>query len=337
MSNSKQTMKLFLLDKIFNLNEVQETILTQNFKEKLFIARKDIEQENYMTEDEKHFYYTWDQSQTKIEKLLLTDNSDEVIVIETYAVLEYPKRVKKDNAGNILPKKDRINDASIRVIFFEQEKNVYSLIFSSNEAHIDRVRKLIGKNYIKDVDEKYFMPPDLFNWLFYKFSVSKGLLTTNFTLNNISGFIGNSIDEHNIFKSSSDQTSDLIITKAFISNGEILKNITAKITTLEGEIVFSLDHNSNATLFITQSLMYFNSIDRTILAPIYLYKILIPTIKKTYKENSKKFLERDKKHFSAKIGLEVIKSIINNNDIDLKDIQELFVQIDEKIPSITNN
>ena len=42
---------------------------------------------------------------------------------------------------------------------------------------------------------------------------------------NISGFIGNIGDEQNIFKGTSDQTSELIITKAFISNGETLKQL----------------------------------------------------------------------------------------------------------------
>ncbi|MER2175831.1 MAG: hypothetical protein ABS911_14250 [Carnobacterium sp.] len=229
-------MKIFLLDRYSSVNDVKSNILKRKHQEELFIAKQDIKQAQVMAEKEKYFYYEWDNERTKTENIILSEAEDNIIeskVLETYAELEFPKKRKKDSSGNIFPEKDRVNDASIRVIFFENEKAVYFLVFSSNESHIDRVRKLIGESYIKDVDQRYHMAPDLFNWLFYKYSVSKGCLTEELALNNISGFIGNSIDEHNIFKCSSDQTSDLIITKAFISNGEILKNITAKVTSPE--------------------------------------------------------------------------------------------------------
>lgn len=333
-------MKIFLLDKHSSIIDVKNNILKRTYQEELLIAKQDVKQAQVMSEEEKYFYYEWDNERTKTEDIILSETEDNIIetrVLETYAELEFPKKRKKDPLGNILPKKDRINDTSIRVIFFENEKAIYFLIFTSNESHIDRVRKLIGENYIKDVDQRYHMAPDLFNWLFYKYSVSKGCLTEELTLNNISGFIGNSIDEHNIFKSSSDQTSDLIITKAFISNGEILKNITARITSPEGELVFSLDHNSNSTLFLNQSIMYFNSSDKEMLTPIYLFKLLIPAIKNAYEDNSKKFLEKDKKQFSAKIGLEVIQSIIENNDIELKEIKGLFSIPQKDLPSVIKN
>lgn len=57
---------------------------------------------------------------------------------------------------------------------------------------------------------------------------------------NISGFIGNIGDEQNIFKGTSDQTSELIITKAFISNGETLKTITARLKNKDIDIVLQL-------------------------------------------------------------------------------------------------
>ena len=59
----------------------------------------------------------------------------------------------------------------------------------------------------------------------FKFTQNKGSLADGLKLMNISGFIGNIGDEQNIFKGTSDQTSELIITKAFISNGETLKQL----------------------------------------------------------------------------------------------------------------
>ncbi|WEG73502.1 hypothetical protein [Vagococcus intermedius] len=332
MASSKLIMRLFLLDKNTNLNEVKKTILDRSFSEPLFISKRDMEQAITMSVAEKNFYYTWDKDRIKLENIVLSEkenNAIEVQVLEAYADLEYPKRKKKNAQGMILPKKDRVNDATIRVIFFEVGGSIYLLIFSSNESHIDRVQKLIGQNIIKEVDKKYQIEPDLFNWLFYKYSLFKGELSAECKLNNISGFIGNSVDEHNIFKSSSDQTSELIITKAFISNGEILKNVTVRITSAEGEFVFSIDHKSNITLFLNQSMMYFNSSNLELVIPVYLYSVLIPYMQKTYKESSTNFLNKEKNKFSIKIGLEVINSIIDNNGILLEDIKSLYNDSDE--------
>ncbi|EOS8059471.1 hypothetical protein DW614_RS13815 [Enterococcus hirae] len=322
MSNSKINIKLFLLDRYKSLKKVEEKILIKMYKEPLLIAKKDREQASTMTEQEKTFYYNW--TEVKKEKITFVETESETIakeILEAHAELEYPKLRKKDSQGMILPKKDRVQDTSIKVIFFEMEGSIYLLIFTSNEAHTDRVQKLIGQNLIKEVDEKYQIESDLFNWLFYRYSVFKGELSNELIVKNISGFTGNSIDEHNVFKSSSDQTSDLIVTKAFISNGEMLKNVTTRINNTEGEFVFSIDQNSNVSLFVRQSFIYFNSGDLDTTLPVYLYNVLIPAIKEIYIEHSKEFLGIEKKQFSVKIGLEVIQSIMKKNNIELEDIQ----------------
>ncbi len=322
MSNSKINIKLFLLDRYKSLKEVEEKILIKMYKEPLLIAKKDREQASTMTEQEKTFYYNW--TEVKKEKITFVETESETIakeILEAHAELEYPKLRKKDSQGMILPKKDRVQETSIKVIFFEMEGSIYLLIFTSNEAHTDRVQKLIGQNLIKEVDEKYQIESDLFNWLFYRYSVFKGELSNELIVKNISGFTGNSIDEHNVFKSSSDQTSDLIVTKAFISNGEMLKNVTTRINNTEGEFVFSIDQNSNVSLFVRQSFIYFNSGDLDTTLPVYLYNVLIPAIKEIYIEHSKEFLGIEKKQFSVKIGLEVIQSIMKKNNIELEDIQ----------------
>lgn len=332
MASSKLTMKLFLLDKYTSLEEVKDNILNRTYSDPLFIAKRNTEQAKTMPDSEKNFYYNWDKEKIKLESIVVSEKGDFFVenrILECFAELEYPKKKKIDSQGMILPKKDRVNETLVRVVFFEIENSIYLLIFSSNETHIDRVQKLIGANLIKDVDKKYQIEPDFFNWLFYRYSLFNGELSEEFKINNISGFIGNSVDEHNIFKSSSDQTSELIITKAFISNGEILKNVTVKITSAEGEFVFSIDHNSNVSLFMNQSMMYFNSSNPELVIPVYLYSILIPITKEIYKEISKEFVDKDKKHFSVKIGLEVIKSIMDNNNIELSDIDSLYLKSEE--------
>lgn len=332
MASSKLTMRLFLLDKYTSLEEVKENILNRTYSDPLFIAKRNAEQAITMPDSEKYFYYNWDKEKIKLESIVVSEKDDAIVenrILECFAELEYPKKKKIDSQGMILPKKDRVNDTLVRVVFFEIENSIYLLIFSSNETHIDRVQKLIGANLIKNVDKSYQIEPDFFNWLFYRYSLFNGELSEEFKVDNISGFIGNSVDEHNIFKSSSDQTSELIITKAFISNGEILKNVTVKITSTEGEFVFSIDDNSNISLFLNQSMMYFNSSNPELVIPVYLYSIMIPFTKEIYKEISKEFIDKDKKHFSVKIGLEVIQSIIDNNNIELSDINDLYLKSEE--------
>ncbi|NTJ92630.1 hypothetical protein HQ630_08315 [Enterococcus faecium] len=143
--------------------------------------------------------------------------------------------------------------------------------------------------------------------------------------------MGNITDEQNIFKGVSQQTSELIITKAFISNGETLKNVTARIRKEnEIDIVFGVDENSNTVIYLNQSenLALFENKDKATFLLVYLYGILIRKLKKIYLTKEKIFIEELEGDFSKKIGLEVIKSIINNNHITINELQKIF---DEEI------
>ncbi|EMF0559496.1 hypothetical protein HP930_002598, partial [Enterococcus faecium] len=139
--------------------------------------------------------------------------------------------------------------------------------------------------------------------------------------------MGNITDEQNIFKGVSQQTSELIITKAFISNGETLKNVTARIRKEnEIDIVFGVDENSNTVIYLNQSenLALFENKDKATFLLVYLYGILIRKLKKIYLTKEKIFIEELEGDFSKKIGLEVIKSIINNNHITINELQKIF-------------
>ncbi|EXL33782.1 hypothetical protein BG78_15085 [Bacillus thuringiensis serovar israelensis] len=138
--------------------------------------------------------------------------------------------------------------------------------------------------------------------------------------------MGNIGDEQNIFKGTSDQTSELIITKAFISNGETLKTITARLKNKDIDIVFTVDDKSNTQIYTNQSavLKLLEFQDNNTFFIIYLYSKLIPELKSLYNDASTQFLSEEKKQFSEKIGLEVIESIIKQNLITLEDISVLF-------------
>ncbi|MEY2240950.1 hypothetical protein ACTWKB_14675 [Bacillus sp. 4A_MP2] len=332
MPITKVTCKFFKLKNnyIKNLDDVQKKILNKTYTEKLIISKKDIKLAETLSDDEKSFYYTWEgiSEINEIELNKASKESEETICKFLFATanIEYTKKIKKDERGIFLPKKERVNYTQVKTYFFCMEDSIYIIICSSNETCIERVRRLIGLNYISDQNDGYSIQPDLFNWLFFKYTQDKGSLTDELTLMNINGFIGNIGDEHNIFEGTSDQTSELIITKAFISNGETLKTITARLKNEDIDIIFTVDDQSNTQIYTRQSdvlkLLEFHDNDTFFV--IYLYSKLIPELKSLYNSASSQFLSKEKRRFSEKIGLEVINSIIKQNSLTLEDVSVLF-------------
>lgn len=324
-------MKIFLLEDITTIEEVESKILNSNYKEKLFIAEKYLKMAEELSEEEKTLHYKWDMETKIIEDMLVSNIGGEATrkkTLEIISNLEYSKRTKRDAQGKLIPREERVGNVAVKVLFFKMEESIYCIIFSSNEIYINRAKKLIGESFIKSIDSRFELEADLFNWLFYKYKDNCGVLAQNLQINSITGFIGNSRDEHNIFKSVSDQTSDLTVTKAFISNGEQFRNVTVRIMTEEVQMVFSIDDISNVDLFLNLSQVNYNTSDEGRLLPVYLYTILIPMIKRVYNENAKQFLDIDKKQFLNKMGLEVIMSIMENSDISIKEINTQCVQPD---------
>ncbi|GIN96916.1 hypothetical protein J6TS1_27860 [Siminovitchia terrae] len=334
MASSKITCKLFKLTGINSLDDVKINILNRTFADPLVIPKRGNEIYKSLSVEEKNFYFTWGGISEPNELIIQTTDENEneekneicVEYLFATAEIEYPKRRKKDSNGNILPKAQRVNYTQIMTYFFSFNKSVHLIICSSNDANQERVKKLVGTSYIANCDKDYEIPSDLFNWLFFKYIESDGCLGEGLDLMNINGFIGNTADEHNVFKGISDQTSELIITKAFISNGEILRTITARLRNEDIDIVFAIDDKSNTQIYVYQSekLKLLEAEDNDTFFIIYLYSHLIPKLKSLYNEASEQFLSNEKRQFSEKIGLEVIKSIINRNSLSIEDVLELF-------------
>ncbi|SDJ77778.1 hypothetical protein [Salimicrobium halophilum] len=337
MGRSKLTCELFKLKGIKSLDDVKKYILKRSHSEPLKISSRDNKIPESLPQEELNFYFTWGEVSEPNEMKLFEKNEEgSVEYLFVPADIEYTKRKKKDSAGNLLPKVDRVNYAQIMTYFFCINNSVHLIISSPNEIHVNRVKKLVGLQYISKLDENYVMPPDLFNWLFYKYIQNNGELDSKLMLMNIGGFIGNTGDEHNIFKGTSDQTSELIITKAFISNGETLRTITARLKNEDIDIVFTIDDLSNTQIFFNQSekIKLFEAEDDGVFFIIYLYSQLIPKLKSLYNNSSAQFLKKEKSEFSEEIGLEVIESIIIQNSLSLKEVTKLFdrpIELHEKI------
>ncbi len=181
----------------------------------------------------KNFIYSWKEigqlEEMRLPQINGNNNSIEEIIFYQKAIanIEYSKKKRKDSKGNFLPKVDRVNDLDIESLFFEKGNKVYVLILTPNDYHISRFKKLIGEDIISLTNTDYSLEPDIFNWLFYVYTERDGTLNDDTKLENISGFVGNVTDDANVFTGASYQTTELIATKAFISNGgELKKNNT---------------------------------------------------------------------------------------------------------------
>lgn len=320
MSRPKAVLKLVRIKT--NLKDTHKKLNSQTFKDPLFLSKADREIIENTESDEYQFIFKWDVK--SISSIELEFKEKKIPIVTANALIEFPKRRKKNSMGNLLPKSERTNDDIVKVIFFENNKKTYALINTSNEAHCNRVKKLIGTNNIMSMSEEYILDEDMFNWLFYINKECKRKLNKTWTVDNITGFTGNVVDEDNIFKGVSDYTTDLIITKAFISNMESLTNVTVKINTTNADLIFSIDNQSNVTLFVNRSTFYFDSTLDDSAMIVYLYTILIPQLNILYEINKTDFLLNKKTEFFKKMGLEVIESIINKNEISLDDLKELF-------------
>ncbi len=318
-----------------------ENIFVRNYKDILPHVKKDEKQVDKLSDSEKYFIFSWKSigdiqeidlprvSEIDPENDSTPDTLNNNITIKfqiSTAHIEYTKRKRKDENGNFLPKAERLNDSDVEVLFFELEKEVFALILSSNEQNIRRTRLLIGEENISRNNPKYLLNPDIFSWLIYMYTERNGELSGDLSLENISGFVGNVTDDANIFTGSSNQTTELIVTKAFISNGGELKKITLRLSDGDADITCMINERSTVILNCNLSSKFriLDSLEKPVFLLLYLYGYLIIKIKLLYKLEAERFISEENPKFSKKIGIEVIKAIIEKNGIELVDIDDSF-------------
>ncbi|PES12364.1 hypothetical protein [Bacillus cereus] len=325
---------IFLLNDINSLSSLDEVFRRQH-RELLSHVKKDVNQVARMCESEKNFIYSWKEigqlEEMKLPKINGENNSTEEIIFYQKAIanLEYSKKKRKDSNGDFLPKAERVNDLDVESLFFEKGNKVYVLIITSNDYNISRFKTLIGEHNISLTNTEYSLEPDMFNWLFYVYTERDGILNDDTKLENISGFVGNVTDDANVFTGASYQTTELIATKAFISNGGELKKITLRVRDTDVDITCMVNENSTVVISCNASLKLriMDSMDKATFLLLYLYGYLILRLKQLYKNESDSFIKEDNPKFSKKIGIDVIKSIVEKNNISLKDLESFLVEV----------
>lgn len=331
---SKIYSNIFLLNNINSLSSLGEVFRRQH-SELLPHVKKDENQVAGMCDSEKNFIYSWKEigqvEEMKLPKINGNNNSTEEIIFYQKAIanLEYTKKKKKDSNGNFLPKAERVNDLDVDALFFEKENKVYVLIITSNDYNVSRFKKLVGEHNISRTNTEYSLESDMFNWLFYVYTERDGTLNDDTKLENISGFVGNVTDDANVFTGVSYQTTELIATKAFISNGGELKKITLRVRDTDVDITCMVNENSAVVISCNVSikLRIMDNMDTATFLLLYLYGYLILMLKQLYMNESDSFITEDNPKFSKKIGIDVIKSIVEKNNIVLKDLESFLLEV----------
>lgn len=325
LSKNQRYTLLKLSNEFSDLKKVLERVVNKehNFWQPLTVV-KNISEE--VAHDEKNYLYKWDNF-SNIESINFNNNISMPFVVATASIESGTRLVKDKATGKLLPKSERLNISKVDTIFIESNEEVYCIISTFNFYELKRVEKLIGLDYIEPIPARFQADSDLFQWLFYKYIKNEVELNNELTLDSITGFTGTVLSEENKFEGQSEQIADLIIAKAFLTNGYPLTSVRLALQTDEGFASFYLGKLSNPKelqinvekLSTIQPLM--ESVDVEISLPIYIYFYLIPKLVALYKSSEAEFASKNKKSFLAEIGIEVIKTIMARNDITIEDIK----------------
>lgn len=256
-----------------------------------------------------------DEKKTQKSKAFVTQN-----YISCTANCEFSKRITRDANDKLLPKEERVNVDETTVLFVEKDNYIYAIIATANLYSLKRTMDLINYPTCSSVDE-YEISTDFFHWLFYKYNKQERDLNKEFYLENIRGFTGVILSEEHSFSGKSDQTADLIITKAFITNGHPIKSLKLILETKESRLTFYINTESNIIIESGSEITLINqnmaqSDEKEALA-IYVYFFIVPELLQVYKTLASDFDIKGKTDFLYNLGIEVIESIAKHNKIDL--------------------
>lgn len=320
--NQRYTL-LKLNNEINNLDDVKEKILIHEYRDPLKV--KNIPEDT--PEEEKVFLYKWT-NVSETDRIMFEGTQDEFSYVKVTASCEFStRRVFEPTTNVLLPKSDRLNTSNVDVIFVDTTQDIYAVIFSIDFYELRRIKRLIGESSLEPLSSTHQTDSDLFHWLFYKRIKEEFELSENITLDNINGFTGTVLSEENQFEGTSLQTAELIITKAFITNGypitsikiDLQMNIAAinfYLTEIAEakELKIVIQKNSSISTMLTNEEVEY-------IMPIYVFFYLIPEIIKLYKVEETEFLSKERTNFLSEIGIEVIKTIMAKNSIDIEEVR----------------
>lgn len=322
LSKNQRYTLLKLKNDLTSLQDISEKVLVRIHKDPLTV--KNIPEDTL--EEERTFIYKWTNI-SETEEIEFEENKQKFSYIKVTALCEFSTRRVFDPAtGGLLPKEDRLNTSNIDVVFVAVARELYAVVLSVDFYDLRRVKRLIGEHLLDPLSSKHQTDSELFHWLFYKYIKEEFALNKDITLDNINGFTGTVLSEENLFEGTSLQTAELIITKAFITNGYPITSIKIDLQMSLAAINFYLNEISDVKelrIVVQKNSSIspmLNNEEIEYVIPIYVFFYLIPEIVKLYKIDESVFLSEAKNNFLSEIGIEVIKTIMAKNSIDIEDI-----------------
>lgn len=308
-----------LIDDITTLEEVENKILTLQYKEEIKHVPQEII-EMLPDEEEKFFYSKWHnyEQYTSIDKITLpNDKFVRFLIKETYIETSKQKR-NMFEFEKLLPKSERIVTDIIKTIFYEINNKVYVILFTTYSTSINKIKqKLFDEGtYLESAEDEYRFNSDLFYWLFYKYKEKNRLITDRFEVEAISGFLGNISDEHHKVTSESELTPNLLVTKAFVSKFHPIKSLDIILKIEDFRLCFIVNDNSQCSIG-TNSIIPNWKYEVDIATSIIVYAYVLPRIFDLF-EKDKEWTSITKKEFTKKIGEEVIIDIATFHGINLE-------------------
>ena len=115
---------------------------------------------------------------------------------------------------------------------------------------------------------------------------------------------------------------NLTATRAFISTGGILREVNLVIDDNDNNnICFKINDESRTVISLNESFPYtpLNGLEKSERNVLYMYTYLLPHLKAIFQEKKDSF-QNKKREFAKKIGIEVIREIMDVNTISKKEI-----------------
>lgn len=318
---------LRLNEKFNSLDVVKEKLLPLTHIKS--VNSLSVEELNDLPEDDRVYISKWltnDHHLAEIRSYSPTEScsnstESEIRYMVGRAYIEYRRNKQRDSMGNLLPKTDRINLVEIDVIFFERDSGIDAIICTPDN-HINKVKALISDENICKGYSKNNINSDEFYWLYYRYSTKKKVLNNDISLINITSFTGNIFDEHHTIYGKSDNTTDLIVTKAFVCSGSNpFTNMKISIAFGLTLIDFLVNRESDIRIDVESNIpQELADMDKEIALPLYLLSYLLPKIRELYINDAFTDDLNIKIDFSKMLGLEVIKAIMTHNDINAEEL-----------------
>lgn len=323
LSRNQRYTLLKLKTSFTSIEDVQKRILTRIHDEPLNV--KNIPEDADPAET--MFRYEWHNS-SEPELIKFENMEQELKYVKVTASCEFSTRRVFDpsDGKTLLPKIERLNIALIEVLFVETVNEIHVVIFSNEFYDLRRVKTLIDESFIEPLTSTHNIHSELFHWLFFKYIKEDYELDEKISIDNINGFTGTVIDQDHMFEGKSSQTAELIITKAFITNGHPITSIKVDLQISDAYINFYLSEvlkGKELGIVVEKRSSITNILNNEeieYVVPMYIFFYLIPTILNLYKSDEREFLSSAKTDFSKEIGIEVIKTIMAKNNISVEEV-----------------